>query len=460
MKKFNIKLPSLKFNLKHPGIKLPKLNLNIKKILKKVGTYTLNTFTVLIISIGSILAFSSYINPVPFIAQQFPNLALGNYNLEILFSDVKWWQSLQYYNYGISSGIIVFGLAIHIRSIGKLIRAIKSSPRAIINFPVNTYNKIRIWRDYLFQKIEYLNSESKKWRVAFNIAKVPYTVLTKAGFSPQMAISLLAVGGTVGGSVVVSEALADRTFENGDAGYYNSNNITGNINIPDETLEQALERQDGDNTLRIIVKTLPIQEVSISNVSIGTAFNSSTLPTYASNTETALLVEGTNSSTLSIVTFLEVGELVFERNRCKQLIVENVTAHTIEIIGNASDGQSITQSAGTGIRRAVIGGHFQSKSLKTEYGLYDFVHLSADTNNVNGKIGKLIISNTVSKGGKCYLNRIKADTVRINFNRIGAGTGFGSKDFQIKDTVNAVHWVVEDNVELLTSEVASITSTE
>ena len=37
----------------------------------------------------------------------------------------------------------------------------------------------------------------------------------------------------------------------------------------------------------------------------------------------------------------------------KQLIVENVTAHNIEIVGNASDGQSITQSAGTGIRRAV-----------------------------------------------------------------------------------------------------------
>ena len=84
------------------------------------------------------------------------------------------------------------------------------------------------------------------------------------------------------------------------------------------------------------------------------------------------------------------------------------------------------------------------------------MHLSADTNNVNGKIGKLVISNTVSKGGKCYLNRIKADTVKINFNRVGSGTGFGSKDFIIKDTVNAVHWLVEDNVELLTSEVASL----
>lgn len=441
-----------KFNIKLPGFKKP----NIKKILKGIGKFTLNTFTVVIISGGGILAFSSYINPVPTIANQFPNLVLGNYTLEIFFNDVKWWQSLGYIAWSISGSMIVLGLAIHIRSIGKVLRAIKSSPRAIINFPVNAYNKLRIWRDWLFDKIEYLNSESKKWRTAFNIAKSPYSLLRAMGFTPQFAISILAVGGTVSTGVVASELIQDRTFENGDAGYYSSNNATGNINIPDETLEQALQRKDNDNTLRIIVKTLPINEVSIQNVSIGTAYNSSTLSSHGSNYNTALLVEGTNSSTLGISTFLEVGTLEFSKNRCKQLIVENVTAHTIEIIGNASDGQSITQSAGTGIRRAVIGGHFQSKSLKTEYGLYDFVHLSADTNNVNGKIDKLVISNTVSKGGKCYLNRIKADTVKINFNRVGSGTGFGSKDFIIKDTVTAVHWLVEDNIELLTSEVASL----
>ena len=450
-----MKIPTMKF--KRPNIKIPSIRIpGIKKILKRVGTYTLNTFTVLIISIGSVLAFASYINPVPFIAQQFPDLVLGTYTLEIFFNDVKWFQSLGYIKWSISGGLITVGLLIHIRSITRLITAIKNNPKLITDLPVNTYMKIKSGRDWLFQKIEYLNSESKKWKTFFNIAKSPYSLLRMAGFSPNTAVALLMAGSVASTGVVVNEALQDRTFENGDAGYYNSNAPDGNINIPDQTLEQALKRQDGDNTLRIIVGTLPIQEVSISNVSIGTAFNSSTLPTYATNTATALLVEGTNSTTLSVATFLEVGELEFSQNRCKQLIVENVTAHSIEIIGNASDGQSITQSAGTGIRRAVIGGHFQSKSLKTEYGLYDFLHLSADTNNVNGKIGKLVISNTVSKGGKCHLNRIKADTVKINFNRVGAGTGFGSKDFQIKDTVNAVHWLVEDNVELLTSEVASL----
>ncbi len=428
---------------------------NIKKILKAFGKGILNTFTMLTISIGSILAFSSYINPVPFIAQQFPDLVIANYTLELLFNDVKWWQSLGYIAWSISGGVIIFGLAIHIRSIGRLWRGIKATPRTIINTPVNTYRKLKAGRDWLFDKIEYLNSESAKWRVAFNIAKVPYTILTKAGFSPQMAISLLAVGGTVGSGIVVNEVLADRTFEAGDAGYYSSNNPTGNINIPDETLEQALKRQDSDNTLRIIVKTVPIQSVIVENLSIGTAYNSSTLPTYASNTGNALIVEGTNSSTLSIVTYLEVGELIFEENRCDKLILRDIETHSIELVGNSADGLSISQTVGTGRQRAIIGGHFQSKSLRTEYGLFDFFHLSADTNGKNGKIGKLHIKNVVSKGGACLLNRIKADTVKIHKNYVGADSNLATKDFVVEGTVSAVHWTAEDNIEMLISPPAA-----
>ena len=427
-------------------------NLTFKSVLKGVGKFFLNTFTMATISIGTLGLFTSYINPTAYIAQQFPNLQIGAYTLETLFTDVKYWQSLGYIAWSISGGTIALGLAMHIRSLGKVIKAIKASPRAVLNFPMNVYKKVRTWRDWLLAKINYLNEESAKWRTAFNIAKSPYSLLRAMGFSPQMALGLLFAGSSVGGGVIVNETiLADRTFENGDSGYYSSNNPTGNINIPDETLEQALKRQDSDNTLRIIVGTLPIQEVSIQNVSIGTAYNSSTLP--SGKTE-AILVEGTNSGGVS--TYLEVGELIFEKNRCKQLIVENVTSHTIEVIGNLSDGQSITQSAGTGLRRAIIGGHFQSKSLKTDYGLYDRIHLSADTNNVNGKIGKLVMSNIVSKGGTCNLKRIKADTIRINHNRIGAGDGFATKDFKIESSVNAVHWIVDDNAELLTSEPASL----
>ena len=287
--------------------------------------------------------------------------------------------------------------------------------------------------------------------MAFNIAKSPYSLLRAMGFTPQFAVSLLAVGSVATTGVVASELIQDRTFENGDAGYYSSNNATGNINIPDQTLEQALKRQDSDNTLRIILKTTPVQEVSIQNVTIGTAYNSSTLPTYATNTGNALIVEGTNSSTLSIVTYLEVDTLEFSENICDKLILRDIEAHSIEIIGNSADGLSVTQSVGTGRQRAIIGGHFQSKSLVTEFGMFDFLHLSADTNGKNGKIGKLHIKNVVSKGGACLLNRIKANSIKIHRNYIGTDNNLSTKDFVVESTVNAVHWLVEDNIEMMIS---------
>ena len=442
-KQINFKLPEIKV----PGIPMP----DIKKILKICGQVTLNIFTVVTISIGSILLLVSYINPVPTIAQQFPNLALGYYNLEILFSDVKWWQSLQYYNYGISSGLLLLGLLVHIKSISRIYTAIKNDPKIITDLPVNTYMKVKAGRDWLFAKIEYLNSESAKWRAAFNIAKSPYSLLRAMGFSPQFAISMLAVGGTVSTGVVAAELIQDRTFESGSPGYYNSNNPTGEINIPDESLEQALKRADGDTTLRIMLNTIPIETVSLSNLTIGTAFNSSSLPTYASNTGNALIVEGTNSSTLSIVNYLEVGELIFEENICDKLILRDVETHSIELIGNAADGLSITTTNGVARQRAIIGGHYQSKSLVSEYGTFDFLFLSAMTNAKNGKIGKLHIKNVVSKGGACLLNRIRANSIKIHRNFIGTDNNLSTKDFVVESTVNAVHWLVEDNIEMLIS---------
>ena len=73
------------------------------------------------ISIGTLGLFISYINPTAYIAQQFPNLQIGAYTLETLFTDVKYWQSLGYIAWSISGGTIALGLAMHIRSIGKVI---------------------------------------------------------------------------------------------------------------------------------------------------------------------------------------------------------------------------------------------------------------------------------------------------------------------------------------------------
>ena len=420
---------------------------SIKKILKGFGKFILNTFTVITITTGTMGLFISYINPTPYIAEYYPALQVGYYTLETLFADIQYWQSFQYYNYGISGGLIIFGLAIHIRSIGKLIRAIKASPRAVLNAPVKTYRKLRAGRDWLFDKIEYLNSESKKWRTAFNIAKSPYTLLRAMGFSPQMALGLLTVGGSVGGGVVVNETiLAERNFTNGDAGIYAAPN-----NIPSETLESAMmfrKENKEDNTLRIVLAATPVSEIGIYDVTIGTAYTSSTLP---SGKAEAVLVEGTDVSG-GVATRLYIGELTIEKSRCKSMDFSDINAHTINIVGNASDGQSISQTAGTSRMRAIGGGHHQASAMITRGGTYDRIWLDAPNSGVNGKVDKLILSNLWTKGGSCTFRQMDIGTLNIKLNEVGQGNGFDSKEFTVATTVTAQVWNVTGNVEVSIAE--------
>ena len=423
---------------------------SIKKILKGIGKSILNTFTMVTIIGGGTLAFASYINPTPYIAEYYPQLQVGYYTLESLYADVKWWQDQGYIAWSISGGMIAVGLAVHIRSIGKLIRAIKASPGAIINAPVKTYRKLRAGRDWLFDKIEYLNSESKKWRTAFNIAKSPYTLLRAMGFSPQMALGLLTVGGSVGGGVVGNETiLAERSFTNGDAGSYAAPN-----NIPSETLESAMafrKENKEDNTLRIVLAATPVSEIGIYDVTIGTAYTSSTLP--SGKTE-AVLVEGTDVSG-GTATRLYIGELTIEKSRCKSMDFSDINAHTINIVGNASDGQSISQTAGTARMRAIGGGHHQAQAMVSKGGTFDRIWIDAPNSGVNGKVDKLILSNLWTKGGTCTFRQMDIGTLNIKLNEVGQGNGFDSKEFTVATTVTAQVWNVTGNVEVYIAEPAT-----
>ena len=420
---------------------------SIKKILKGFGKFILNTFTVITITIGTMGLFISYINPTPYIAEYYPGLYLGYYTLETLFVDIKWWQSLGYIAWSISGGSIILGLAIHIRSIGKLWRGIKATPRAIINFPVSTYRKLKAIRDWILAKVTYLNEESAKWRRVFNVLKSPYSLLRAMGFSPQMAMGLLFAGSTVGGGVVVNETLlAERNFSNGDSGIYAAPN-----NIPDTTLEETMqwrEENKEDNTLRIVLAATPVSEIRIENVSVGTAYTGSALPSGKAET---VLIEGTDVSG-GTDTRLQIGELIFEKSRCKSLTFADINAHTINIIGNASDGQSINQTAGTARMRAVGGGHHQAEAMVTSGGTYDRIWIDAPTSAVNGKIDKLILSNLFTKGGTCVLQQMDIGTLTIRLNEVGDGNGFATKEFVIATTVTASNWNVTDNVEVTISE--------
>ena len=167
-----------------------------------------------------------------------------------------------------------------------------------------------------------------------------------------------------------------------------------------------------------------------------------------------MLIEGTDVDG-GTATRLEIGELIFEKNRCKKLEFDDIKAHTINVIGNASDGQSINTSPGTARMRGIGGGHHQAEAMVTSGGLYDRIWIDAPTSAVNGKIGKLNLSNIYTKGGPCVLRQMDIGTLTIQLNETGAGDGYATKDFEIKAGVTGANWNVTDNVEVSISEPAT-----
>ena len=326
------------------------------------------------------------------------------------------------------------------RKIWDIIQWTMRSPRA-------AYNKVKSARDWVLSKVEYLQSESQKWRTAFTIAKMPYTFLRAMGLSPQMATSFLVAGSVATSGVVVNETiLAEKSFSGGDSGTYAASLIGENLplDIPTEYIE-------GDNTLRIDLGSTPVREITIENVSVGTVFTGSALPSGEAN---VVQISG-NTISGGTNTRLEIGHLIFENSRCKKLELSDIQAHTIIVRGNASDGQSIAPSPGTSRMRAIGGGHQQADAMSTNGGTYDRLWVQAPASGVNGKVGLLRLSNLYTKGGTCLLSKLTIGTLEVLLNEVGMGDGFATKEFTIATNVTGANIIIEDNVEVTIAEPAT-----
>ena len=303
--------------------------------------------------------------------------------------------------------------------------------------PVTAYKSLCRRRDWVLDKITYLHSESAKWRMMFNIAKSPYSLLRWVGLSPQMAVSLLVGSTAVGGGVVANETVfADRSFARGDSGVY-----TAPSDVPTSF-------DESDNTLRIDLGSTPVREITIENVSVGSVFTGSALPSGETNVVEIsgnVVTGGSNNR-------LEVGHLIFEKSRCKKLTVTDVQAHTIKIIGNASDGHSIAPSPGTSRMRAIGGGHSQADAMITSGGQYDRILVNAPNSGVNGKVGTLRLTTLWTKGGDCILNKMNVGTLEILLNEVGIGNGFATKEFTVATNVTGANIEITDNVEVTIAE--------
>jgi hypothetical protein len=287
-------------------------------------------------------------------------------------------------------------------------------------------------RDWVVTKVEYAHTESAKWRAMWTAVKLPYSGLRAMGLNPQMAIGLLFLGGTAGTGYAASEVFADKSFSRGDSGVYSAP-----ADIP-------TSYSDSDNTLRVDLGTTAIGELTIQNVTVGTAFTGSTLPSGQSN---VIQVGGTAASSGFTATWLEVGHLIIDRWRCTSFSMTDIEAHTLNIRYNASDGQSISPVAGTPRARGIGGGN-RADSMITSGGTYDQIVIGAPTSGVNGKVDVLKLTNLLTKGGACVLSRIKAGTIDVEFMEVGAGNGFASKEFVVASSTIYKIADITDNVEV------------
>jgi len=401
-----------------------------------------NLWYVIVAMLGIIGVGISYINPFPFIVRS-------------LKAGIAYINPFPFIFRSLKTGIAYINpFPFILRSLKAGWHTVRKTPMGIIRLPIRAYKRVSVWRNWLLAKVAYLNDESAKWKAVFKIVMSPYSLLRACGLSPQMAVGLLFAGSTVGTGVVVNETiLADRSFTNGDAGVY-----AAPTDAPSAALEEMLafrkENKD-DNTLRIVLGVVPVREIRIENVSVGTVYANSALPASTAYTS----VGGTAATTTAVLiggtvigggtsTFLEIGEMVLEKTRCSRLFFDNTTVHTIKVIGNASDGQSINQSPGTARMRAIGGGHHQAEAMVTSGGSYDRIHIDAPTSAINGKIGKLTLSNLYTEGGACVFDRMKIGTLTIELNEIGVADGFSTKEFKIHQSVTAANWTVTDNVEV------------
>ncbi len=282
-----------------PEISFPKVKLALPSIpFYRIGIVLGAINTTLLVLAGSIGLAASFINQYqignvihwlsPILPFRWENIfwtgAWVNITDQFVFDAILAAQANFAWTISGSIGLIVLGFVIHVGNFSAWWRGFKAAPMAVVRSPIRAYQRITIWRNWLLAKIEYANNESQKWKTTFKILMSPYSLLRALGFSPQMAIGLLAVGSTAGAGVAVNETiLAERSFTNGDSGIY-----AAPAQHPDPTLEQTMAwRQENsglgrnDNTLRIVLGTTPVREIRIENVSVGTVYSGSAIPSSA-----------------------------------------------------------------------------------------------------------------------------------------------------------------------------------
>ena len=315
----------------------------------------------------------------------------------------------------------------------------------IIRLPITIFKTVKRFRDWFLAKIEYLQSESEKWKRVFQVLRSPYSLLRAMGFSPQFAASFLIAGSAVTTGVAVNEALEGRSFSAGDSGIYAAPS------------DAPVFYDEEFNTLRVDLGTTSVGLIEVSSTTLGNAYANSTLPSNESN---VIIVGGLPASSNPTFneTYLIAGTIILDRLRCQTLTIEHSKVNKLIVRGNSSDGQSIASVPSSGIdvrMRGVNGGNRADDMISTD-SYFDQLKINSAASGVNSAVDVLKLSNIYSRGGGCLVSRVLAGTMEVTLNEIGGDSDLATKDFQIKDTVLYKSFTNDSNYEIVTAAPAVI----
>jgi hypothetical protein len=305
---------------------------------------------------------------------------------------------------------------------------------AFLRSPRATYDGARYWRDWTLEKIEFLQAESGKWKALFTTLRLPYLALTKAGVSPNMAITLLIGGSVAGTGAIAVEMMEPPSFSKGHAGIY------------DAPLDTPVFVAESFNTLRVDLGSTAVGNITIKDTTLGTAFTGSSLPSG----ETSPIIIGGKAAVVDPAfteTFLETSYLLVDRWRCESLLITNSEANKLIVTGMVSDGQSLSPVPAA-IRMRAVNGGVRAADMEGHSNYFDQLRIQATSSGVNGKVDVLTLSNLYSRGGSCLIDRVKANVIEIRLGEIGGDSDLATKAFQIADTVSYTTFEAVGNVEV------------
>ena len=289
---------------------------------------------------------------------------------------------------------------------------------------IRTYHWLGMQRDRLLGAVDHIQSESAKWRRTWSLLKGTFCLAME---HKQVAIGLI-LAGSVSGYVAADVIIDGYSFSRGDPGVYNAPS------------DAPVYYSSTDNTLRIDLGTTTVDEITIEDIDVGTAFAGSTLPVGETS---AVFVGGLESAG----TYIRAGIMNFTQSRCTRLTLTNSEVYKLIILDNQSDGQSIASTPDTPQDFRFEYGNRAGKMI-TSGGTYDQLKIQAPNTAVDGRVDVLNLVSLRTKGGPCTLDRLKVGTMLITLNLIGAGDGFAEKDFVV--ATSTVHNIrtTADNVEV------------